>query len=140
VDVVLDLQEAVCSRVGAVHGVVPDILAGLYLHCVVVEIARRVQVEVGDMVAEGGQDGLAVSLADGIGGPHVCWEEAEDGVEGDLVPDHLVCELVVGELARVLVRPGVAADLMSFGMHSLEFVLAVVGYRRGRNFTLIMAG
>jgi hypothetical protein len=86
------------------------------------------------MVAEGGQDGLAVSLADGIRGPHVGWEEAEDGVEGDLIPNHLVCELVVGELARVLVRPGMAANLVSFGMHSLGLVLAAVGYRRSRGY------
>jgi hypothetical protein len=129
VDVVLDLQIAVCGWVGVIHGVVPDVLAGLDLLGAVVEIARGVEVEVGDVVAESGQDGLAVFLADGIGGPHVCWEEAEDGVEGDLVPDHLVCELVVGELACVLVRPGVAGNLVSFVMHSLGFVLAAVGYQ-----------
>lgn len=115
----LDLQEAVGGRVGAVDGGVPDVLAGLDLAGRVVEVAFRVEVEVGDVVAEGGEDGLAVSLADGIGGPHVGGEEAEDGVEGDLVPDHLVGELRVGQLAGVLVGPRVAADLVAFGVHSL---------------------
>jgi len=119
VDVVLNLQEAVLCRVRPVDGVVPDVLAGLNRLCVVVEVASRVKVKVDDMISEGGQDVLAVLLADRIGGAHVGWEEAEDGVEGNLVPDHLVRVLRVGQLAGVLVRPRVASNLMSLRMHSL---------------------
>jgi hypothetical protein len=119
VDVVLDLQEAIRRRVGAVDGVVPDVFACLDLGRAVVEVPLCVEVEVDGVVAEGGQDALAVPLADGVRGPHVRGEEAEDGVNGNLVPDHLVRELRVGQLAGVLVRPGVAGNLVPFGMHSL---------------------
>lgn len=117
VDVVLDLQEAVGVRVCPGHGVIPDVLADLYLARVGVEIALGVEVEVGDVVAEVVEDVLAVAWATGIRGPHVGREEAQDGVQSDLVPDHLVRELRVCQLGGVLVRPGVAGNLMAFSMH-----------------------
>lgn len=120
-DVVLNLQEAVLCRVRPVDGLVPDVLARLDRLGVVVEVTCRVKVKVNDMVSERRQDVLAVLLANGIGRPHICWEETEDRVEGNLVPDHLVRVLRVGQLAGVLVRPGMARNLMSLSMHSLGF-------------------
>ena len=122
VDVVLNLQEARLRRVGPVDGIVPDVLAGLDHRCVVVEVARCVEVEINDMVSERRQDALAVLLADGIGRAHVGWKETENGVEGNLVPHHLVRILRAGQLAGILVRPGMAGDLVSFGVHPLDRV------------------
>lgn len=51
--------------------------------------------------------------------PHVGGEEAQERVDGDLVPDHLVLELRVGHLGGVFVRPRVAGDLVAFLVHSL---------------------
>ena len=51
--------------------------------------------------------------------PHVGGEEAQERVDGDLVPDHLVPELRVGHLGGVLVGPRVAGDLVPFLVHSL---------------------
>jgi len=62
---------------------------------------------------------LAAGWADGVWRSHIGREEAEDGVEGDLVPHHLVGELRVGQLAGVLMRPSVAGNLVAFGVHSL---------------------
>jgi hypothetical protein len=134
VDVVLDLQKAVAPWVGAVDGVVPDVLAGLDLLRAVMEIALCVEVEVDDVVAESRQDALAVLLADGIGRPHVSGEETENGIKSNLVPDDLVRELRVGKLAGVLMGPCVARNLVTFGMHSLKPCFSMASPRnRNRN-------
>jgi hypothetical protein len=96
VNVVLNLQEAVCLWIGCVNGLVPDVFAGLDCRWAVVEIPCCIKIEIDGVVAEGRQDALAVLFADGIGGSHVCREEAEDRVECNLIPDHLIRELRVG--------------------------------------------
>lgn len=69
---------------------------------------------------------MAARWTDGVWGSHIRREEAEDGVDGDLVPDHLVSELRVGQLAGVFVGPSMAGNLVAFGVHSLFYVLTAV--------------
>lgn len=52
--------------------------------------------------------------------PHIGWEKPENGVEGDLVPNHLVGELGVGQLAGILVGPCMAGNLVTLGVHPLH--------------------
>ena len=56
-------------------------------------------------------------------GPHVRGYKAQDIVERDFVPQDLVCELFLAQLAGVLVGPRVAGYLMALGDHSLRCAL-----------------
>jgi hypothetical protein len=134
VDIVLDLQERVVLRVRCSHGLIPDILACLYLLRTVVQVAGGIQVEVYRVIPQGSKDILAVSFTDGIGGsgfrirttlnneipflPHVSREEAQYRVYGYFVPYHLIGKLCIGHLAGVFVRPGMAGNLVPFRIHS----------------------
>jgi len=51
--------------------------------------------------------------------PHVRGKEPQHRVDGYLIPHHLIGKLCVRQLASVLVRPGMAGNLVAFGMHSL---------------------
>jgi hypothetical protein len=118
VDIVLDLQERVVLRVRCSHGLIPDILACLYLLRTVVQVAGGIQVEVYRVIPQGSKDILAVSFTDGIGGSHVSREEAQYRVYGYFVPYHLIGKLCIGHLAGVFVRPGMAGNLVPFRIHS----------------------
>ena len=120
VDVVLDVKEAVDARVGGVDGVVPDVLAGLNLVGLGVQVTLGVEVKVGDVVAQVVHYLLAECRAAGVGRAHVGREEAEDVVDGDLVIHHLVDNLLLCQLGSILVRPGVAGDLVAFIVHPLD--------------------
>jgi hypothetical protein len=124
VDVVLDVQVAVAAWVGAGDGTGEDVLAALDVVIRGVDVALGVEIEVDDVVTEFGEDGLAVTGADGKGRTHVGGEEAEDRVDGNFVPDDLVPELLVAQLAGVLVRPGMAGNLVAIGVHPLGLLLA----------------
>ena len=52
--------------------------------------------------------------------PHVGREVAENAVEGNLIVDHLVLHLCLGEGRGILVRPGVTGNLVPFGDHALQ--------------------
>ncbi len=64
-DVVLDEQELLHAGVGLLDRLVPYVLARLDLVGAVVQVALGVEVEVDDMVAQGGEQVLALLLADG---------------------------------------------------------------------------
>jgi hypothetical protein len=59
VDIVFDLQVIGYAGIGTGYSVVPDVLAGLDLSGVVVQVALSVQVEVNDMIAKSSQLGTA---------------------------------------------------------------------------------
>lgn len=51
--------------------------------------------------------------------PQVCRDITQNVVQGDLVPEDLILCLGRGYCTEILVRPGVASDLVTFGGHSL---------------------
>lgn len=51
--------------------------------------------------------------------PHVCGKVAQDVIEGHLVEEHLVPDLVRGKVSESLVSPCVAGNLVALGNHSL---------------------
>jgi hypothetical protein len=124
VDVVLNVEPLGRGRVGRLDIAVPDVLTRLDRVGRCVQVTLAVQIEVGDVVSQRVEHRLTHARADGIRGPHVGREESKHRVESDLVPYHLVSKLSLGELTRVLVRPCVARDLVSFGHHALDIASA----------------
>jgi hypothetical protein len=89
-----------------------DLLRGLLVVVVGVQIKRS------DDVAESCHVSHA-SFGDtcGVWGTHVCGVFAEDVTDGHFVLDHLVDTLLVSDLIKILVGPGMAGDLMTVGIH-----------------------
>ena len=57
--------------------------------------------------------------------PHICWKEAKNIIEGNFIVDHLRLELGSGQLARVLMRPSMAGNLVAFLDHALAKYVSI---------------
>ena len=66
-DVVLDVQETVCTGVGIVDDIIPYIDAVSDQGGRGIQVAFRVEIKVDDVVAEGCENSLEGGWADGIG-------------------------------------------------------------------------
>lgn len=79
-----------------------------------------VQVEVRDDITQVLQDVLADSIARRVGRAHVGGVFADDVADSHLVLDHLVINLSLGDLRKILVGPSVGSNLVTLGYHALN--------------------
>jgi hypothetical protein len=85
-------------------------------------VVISVKIEVRNHVPEVLQDCLASCIARRVRGAHVSWVLSDDVTNGHFVLDHLIVALRVSDDTQVLVRPGVAGNLMPFGNHPFDDV------------------
>jgi hypothetical protein len=120
-EAVAGLGAALCGVEDALEVVFGDLDVGQLV------VVVGVEVEVRDDVAEALHRGLAGVTAGGIWRAHICWVFAKDVAERHLVLNHLVVTLSLGDGAQVLVRPGVAGDLVALGDHAANNVCPARG-------------
>jgi len=120
VDVVLNVQITGVARRSRSHGRIPQVYTDLDLTGIAVEIALSVEVEIGDVVAKVHHQLLAISSANRVRRTHIGRVEAENILQCNLVPNHLVLTLRCRHLVEVLVRPSVASNLVALGDHALD--------------------
>ena len=120
VDVVTDSKLAVRSRVGGIDSITEVVLSILDLRRSEVVVVIGVQVEVRDYVAKFLQNVLTDIVARRIRRAHVGGIFSENVTDCHLVLDHLVVDLSLGDEGKVLVRPGMGSDLVTFGLHALD--------------------
>lgn len=77
-----------------------------------------IQVKVGDDISKVLHDSLACCVTGRVRWAHICWVFSDDVADGDLILNHLIVALSVGDDTQVLVRPCVAGDLVALGIHS----------------------
>lgn len=79
-----------------------------------------IQVEIGDNISQISHILLTLTSAGRIGRTHVGGEFSENVGKSHLVFDHLVDTLFLTDDAEILMRPGVASNLVTFSNHTLN--------------------
>lgn len=119
-DVVSDGKLALSGRVGRPDGIAEVVLSNLNLLAGELVVVIGIQVEVRDNVSELSEDVLADGVARRVRRAHVCRVFANDVADGHLVLDHLVVDLSLGDLGKILVRPSVGSNLVTVGDHASD--------------------
>jgi len=119
-DVVSDDQPGFVGGLPWIQGPVEDVLGDLDGFATVVGVVARVEIVQDNMVSELTQVIKTAGLgkAARVWRTHVSREAAENVTESHLVLQELVFALVVRDLAEILMRPGVAGNLMTFEPHA----------------------
>jgi hypothetical protein len=111
-------REPVTTCTSGINAVLEVVLGNLDLLVGELVVVIGVEVERGNDVSQSSHVSLASRrIAGGVRWAHVGGIFADDVSNGHFVFDHLVDTLLVRDLVKVLVRPGVTSDLMSVGVH-----------------------
>lgn len=115
-------KEIIIRWVLAIESVVNVVLGVLDLLTGKLIVIISVQVEVRNDIAEGAHIGLATrsSSTRRVGGTHIGREFSNDVGDGHFVLDHLITALSASDSTEILMRPGVAGNLMTFRDHATE--------------------
>jgi hypothetical protein len=119
-DIVGDDEEVVVSWGISSNGIVKVVFGVLDEQRRVVVVIISIGIKVHDMVAESLELRLASSVALGVRRAHIRREVSENVAKSHLVLDHLVLSLGSSESRQVLMSPGMAGNLMTFGSHTLD--------------------
>lgn len=115
-----NLQKAVSRRVSIARRRIPRFLAIVNQRRVVIQVIRRVQIKVHDVIPQAARDALAHVAANGIRRAKVRRKVAQNAAQRLLIVQHLLRHVGLVQHAAVLVRPGVARNLVALGGHALE--------------------
>jgi hypothetical protein len=109
-----------CVTIGAggIDAILEVILRSLYLLLGQLVVVVCVQVKRGDHVAERSHVCLACSgVACRVRGSHVGGVFSDDVADSHLILYHLIITLILGDLVKILVGPGVTGNLVALGVH-----------------------
>ena len=121
-DVVSDDQPGFVGDLPWIHSLVEDVLGDLDGVGTVVGVVTSVEVVQDNMVSKLTQVIKTARLgkAARVRRTHVSREAAQNVTKSHLILQELVFALVVRDLAKILVRPGVAGNLMAFELHAFD--------------------
>lgn len=71
---------------------------------------------------------------------HVSWETTQDVAQSNFIPQQLNTTLIFGNLAKILMRPRVACNLVSFQTHALDQFNPGFSRRVDLPFAVVVAG